>query len=311
MVQPYQQLARGVKFLPCVFALLFALVGLSTAPPNIHAASLSSLNSALSFNWAGVEADGQRGSYNRAQMSFTVPSFKSKGEITIWAGLGGGLGGRAGNVGKNFVLVQAGVDSCLGSCPSLGSNCPDPNSQCNVLWWEIAATLAEEPIQFNQPVRAGDLISVSVASNVNNNGTDQFILKDLTAQPSESHTILVTQQRATQDGQPIPNILSSQGSKLSSLKGVKIPTDGASAECIVERPSVVRSIGNASLASLPKFSSINVSQCDTGLKNKSTLQAISTASVVKQITMTAGQTSTVPRVITDNIQKDSFTLSRA
>ncbi len=306
MTQSYQQLARSVTFLPCIFALLFALVGLSIATPHAYAA-----RRATSGNWSGYEADGNRGSFNRGQIVFNVPSLQSKGKMSLWIGLGGST-----SVGNNYVLVQAGVDTCLGvkQCTQDQPDC-DPNTQCTYLWWEIAPALAAQRIPFTQPINGGDLISASVSSI---NGVDQFVIQDLTAQPAESHTIIITRQNGgsgTLDGQPLTDIRA--GGTLSTLKGIRPATDGASAECIAERPffgQVVNGIPQGSFTAIPGFSPITIAHCQVGSGNNSSLQGIGAFSNVKQTTMTASKTNTTPRMFASNLQgqnEDSFTLTRA
>ncbi len=276
MARPYQQLAKNIKFLPCIFVLLFALLGLSTATPNTHAAAtLSTPNLVTSDNWSGDEAQGKLGSFNRAQIAFTIPSLKSNGDMSIWVGLGGDPTLLGGNP-NNAVLVQAGVDSCLGS--SCFGPCPNPNRQCNYAWWEIADALVVQPIRFSKPISAGNLITVYLESNFNNKGSDRLTLTDLTT--GESHTILVGKQSATKDGQRI-SIITPNG-RSSSLNGIKIVSDGASAECIGERP-LVGSLSGGSFTTLPSFLPVNISRCDVG--NNRLLEAISRAQPVNQITM--------------------------
>ncbi len=282
MAWPYQQLAKNIKFLPCIFTLLFALVGLSTATPSTHAAaSISSPNLVTSDNWSGDEAQGKIGSFNRAQIAFNVPSLKSNGDMSVWAGLGGDptlLGGDP----NSAVLVQAGVDSCLGS--SCFGPCPNPNIQCNYAWWEIADALVVQPIRFNKPISAGNLIAVYLESNFNNKGSDILRVTDLTI--GESHTILVANQVATKDGQRI-SIITPNG-RSSSLNGIKIITDGASAECIGERP-LVGSLSGGSFTTLPVVPPVNILRCDVG--NSRLLEAISSAQPLNQITMVDRGTS--------------------
>src|SRR5437016_4888370 len=90
MARPYQRLVKNVKFLPCIFALLFALVDLSTVAPNAHAADTAvAPQVSASQNWSGFEAKGKLGAFNRAQMAFTVPTVLSAGDMSAWIGVGG------------------------------------------------------------------------------------------------------------------------------------------------------------------------------------------------------------------------------
>ncbi len=255
MARPYQRLVKNVRFLPCIFALLFALVGLSTATPNTHAANAAvAPQIATSQNWSGFEAKGKLGTFKKAQMSFTVPTVRTQGDMSVWVG----TGGDPNQVNPNnpvageqtAVLVQAGVDSCLGNPCS--APCRPSNVQCNYAWWEIADALVVQPIRFRQPISAGDLIVVYLESNLNNSSIDKFIIKDVNT--NEIHTIIISDQGATKDNQRIPII--------GGSNGLNIVTDGASVECIVERPAI--SIQPLVLTPLPTFGGAAVPHCDMG-----------------------------------------------
>jgi hypothetical protein len=272
MIKPHQQLVKNLKFLPCLFALLFALVGLSTATPNTHAAGtappLPSPTNSQSLNWSGYEAIGSLGTFLRTQCTFKVPTLRSRGEVSLWCGLGGdpvGINPTNPDKGKKqAVLVQAGVDSCLGlSCP--GGNL---NIEHSYVWWEIADALVVQPISFSQGIHNGDTIYFYITSNLNKDGFDKFFIRNITTK--EIHTIIVNSQGATDNDQPIPvNTLNGQratmnGTSRKSASEASFPiiTDGASAECILEVPLDAIS---GTLANLPSFGSAQISGCDAGV----------------------------------------------
>jgi hypothetical protein len=278
---PYQRLAKNVKFLRCIFALLFALVDLSIAASNTHAAATPLTSQ--SENWSGHEAQGKPGTFKKVQILFNVPTLTSEGEMSYWAGLGGDPGQLQG---KEAVLVQAGIASCLGS--SCSGDCK-PNKQCNYAWWEIANALVVQPTRFRKGINTGDLIYVYVQSNVNSDRLDIFHIQNRTT--GETHEIRVTDEGATKDNKPIS--ITTPNGRSKSLNGIEIVADGASAECVVERPLIIEPSGNTRFTKLPTFKSVTISRCDVG--NNRIMQAISSVPRINKINMIGNPSGKISR----------------
>jgi len=103
----------------------------------------------------------------------------------------------------------------------------DTGHQINAPFWEVVPGFTEQIVALNTNIQAGDQISVSVGSV----GKDIFLINDLSTGSSASFVV----------------------------RGATHLTDGASAECIVERPSVDRS-----LIPLAEFRAFAISRCLVG-----------------------------------------------
>ena len=175
MTKLHQRLVKNVKFLSSLLALLFALVGIPIATPNTHVASAATIplpTTSLSNNWSGMEATSTVGKFKRVQCRAKVPTLTSDGDVSEWCGIGGDPGVVPGGVG-NAVLVQAGVDSCLGaSCPGNNSNV-----QHNYVWWEIADALVVQPIRMSKGIHNGDDLYFYMELNIGNSGRTNSTLR--------------------------------------------------------------------------------------------------------------------------------------
>lgn len=266
------QLNRSVKnrkFLPYTFALLFSLLCLPITPrPSAYAAA-QAIPAVFSSNWSGLEATGPAGTFRKSQCTATIPQISTRGDVSVWCGLGGdptAIGGA-----QQAVLVQAGIDACLdNNC--IGSNC-QRGVQCNSIWWEIADALVVQPIRFTKKINAGDVVYVYMQSNLHDDNTDLFYLQDRTS--GETHTIRVTNQGATKDG---------NSTRIIGPRPNRIPivSDGASVECIVERPL---DVGSNSFLTLPNFQSTTVTGCDDGRTGQAVLEPITGNATVSTISM--------------------------
>ncbi|HWS85092.1 MAG TPA: G1 family glutamic endopeptidase [Ktedonobacteraceae bacterium] len=275
MTKLHQGFVKNVKSLPCLFGLLFALVGLTTATPNTHAASAATIplpTTSLSNNWSGMEATSAVGKFKRVQCRAKVPTLNSNGDVSEWCGIGGDPTiiprGRG-----NAVLVQAGVDSCLGpGCPGNNSNV-----QHNDVWWEIADALVVQPIRMSKGIHNGDDLYFYIESNIGNSGQDKFYIKNLTTK-EPSHTIIINDQGATDNGNPISiNTIGSGNGKIT------LTSDSASIECILERPLDAVSGMLAHLPVLEKPESIT--ECDAGVGPSSLMTPIGRLLNVNRIKM--------------------------
>jgi hypothetical protein len=201
----------------------------SPTPSSSPASSVS-----LSQNWAGYEAMALPHTFNAAQAYFTVPSINPSmpGDVSAWVGVGGDPS-LVPSGPNGTVLVQAGLDACLGSF----CGCSDSNTQCNTLWWEEFPDFPAETVSFTHGVHAGDQIFVYIDSNVINDQIDAFFMLNKTT--DEYHSVA----------------LSLTGSR-------QYATDGASSECIVERSSDASTNGLLAFADfgMEKISGCEVSQ---------------------------------------------------
>ena len=284
MRRPSRRFTKNAKFLPFTFVLLFSLMGLYIMMPNTYAANLNAFYIALtpavaakphsiatsgSSNWSGYEASSSRGAFKKIQCSVKVPTLTSKGDVSTWCGLGGDPSVLSGD--SNPVLVQAGLDSCLGdSC--VGNN---PNVQQDFAWWEIADALVVQPVHFAKKVRPGDTMYFYIESDNRSGPEDIFFLGNLTTK--ETHKIILNLQGATNDGRPYDI-------DTAGLHGtLHLISDGASAECIVERPI---DANDGTLTRLPIFGSEKIQTCDTGTTSKqASLTPIGFLSNICKITM--------------------------
>ena len=269
------RIAKNMKFLYYTIVLLFSLLGLSITPiPSTYAAA-QAIPSIFSSNWSGLEAAGPIGTFRKSQCTATVPKITTRGDVSVWCGLGGDPSAISPNNptqgSQKAVLVQAGIDACLDdNC--IGTNC-QRGVQCNDAWWEIADALVSQTIRFTQGVHVGDVFYVYMQSNLHDDNTDLFYIKNQTT--GESHTIRVTDQGATKDGTPI---------RIVGPRPNRIPvvSDGASVECIVERPL---NAASNSFLKLPDFQSTTVTGCDDGKVGQAVLEPITSNSTVTTISM--------------------------
>jgi hypothetical protein len=276
--------AKNAKFLPFIFALHFSLMGLYTTIPNTYAANINTFHFALgsavaaqphaivtsgSANWSGYEATSSQGTFTRVQCSARVPTLTTAGDVSTWCGLGGDPSILPGDI--NPVLVQAGFDSCLGN--SCAGN--DPSVQQNFAWWEIADAIVVQPVHFAKNLHAGNNMYFSMESDTRSGPKDTFLLKNLTTK--ETHKIIINLQGATDNGKPY------HINKIGLDGPLHLISDGASVECILERPL---NAGDGTLAHLPTFGSEKVQTCDAGTTSKQTkLTPIGSLSNISKIAM--------------------------
>jgi hypothetical protein len=151
-----------------------------------HRASIES-----SDNWGGYVALGSSGTFKEARGSFTIPSLDPSvsGIVSPWVGLGGKK--------TSAPLVQAGIDSTMSS-----------GKQSNRAWIEAFSEKnnVEKYFTFNRGLHAGDIISIVVSSNLNNNHIDNFYIENTNTRENISF----------------------------SLRGPHL-SDGTSGECVLEK----------------------------------------------------------------------------
>lgn len=265
MIQLYR-LAKKMKLLSWIFALLFALLGLSTTAPT-HAVP-SAIPSVFSPNWSGFAATGPLHTFTKSECTVQVPKVTSPGVVSSWCGLGGipdSVNPQNPTKGaKQAVLVQAGVDACLNSRFCLG-NCRR-GVACGSAWWEIADALAVQPVPFRKGIKPGDVVHIYMQSNIRNDGTDVFLIQNLTAPRQETHTIVVNSQGITDNGRSV------QINDPNPSKSFPIVTDGASVECIVERST---STADFSLIPLGDFQSTSIATCNDARVDHLSMEPIS------------------------------------
>jgi hypothetical protein len=279
----------------------------ATVTLHTHAASRITVPipvATLSSNWSGYEATGPAGTFKKSQCRAQVPTLTSRGDVSAWCGLGGDPSFVPGGSAKT-VLVQAGLDACLGPTCFGGNS----NTQVNFAWWEIANALIVQPVRFTKGVKAGDDMYFYMESGINNSIEDKFYLRNITT--NESHTIIVNPQGATKDGVPIS--ISTINGNTRRTSNIPIVSDGASVECIVERP--LNAITNT-LINLPSFGSEKILSCDVGTEQSRLLQPIGVIPTVSKISMinksrsqgTSG-TSLLTSVTTFSGLFDTFTVA--
>lgn len=276
MTRLHQGLVKNVTFLSCLSALFCMLVSQATLTSHTHAASRVTVpipTSTLSSNWSGYEATGSVGSFKKVQCQAQVPTLNSRGDVSAWCGLGGDPTFVPGGAAKT-VLVQAGLDACLGPSCSGGN----ANGQSNFAWWEIADALIVQPVRFTNGIHSGDNMYFYMESGVNNSTEDKFYIRNITT--NEAHTIIVNQQGATKDGQSIT--ISTITGNTRRTSNIPIVSDSASVECIVERP--LDAITNT-LINLPSFGSEKIGGCDTGSEQSRFLQPMGVIPTVSKISM--------------------------
>jgi hypothetical protein len=296
MTRLHHRLVKNAKFLSCLSALFFILLSQATGTSHTYAASRIAVPvpvSTTSSNWSGYEATAQVNTFKKVQCQAQVPTLNSRGDVSAWCGLGGDPSFVPGGP-ANTVLVQAGLDSCLGpSCINGNSN-----AQSNFAWWEIADALIVQPVQFSQGVHSGDNLYFYMESGLNNNVEDKFYIRNITT--NESHTIIVNSQGATKDGQSISLSTISGNTRVTS--NIPIVSDGASVECIVERP--LDAITNT-LINLPSFGSEKIGGCDTGLEQSRLLQPMGIIPTISKITMFNRGGSNAPAALLTNVTRFS------
>ena len=283
MIRPSRRLAKNAKFLPSIFALLFSLM-LYTMMPGTYAANINTFHLALapavaalphavvtsgiSSNWSGYEATSSEGTFKKVQCSAKVPTLTSAGDVSTWCGLGGDPSVLSRNITP--ILVQAGFESCLGN--SCAGN--DPNVQQNSAWWEIADALVVQTVHFAKMIHPGDDMYFYIESENRSGPEDIFYLSDLTTK--ESHKIIINPQGATNNGRPYKINTAGLNGTLHFI------SDGATVECIVERPL---NANDGTLTRLPIFGSEKVQTCDAGTSKQAGLTPIGFLSNISKITM--------------------------
>ncbi|HWS85237.1 MAG TPA: G1 family glutamic endopeptidase, partial [Ktedonobacteraceae bacterium] len=184
MTRPSQQPVKTFHRLYCLLTLLFSSVvlfqGTHTIPSafasSYPSSNLSSLVSNSGDNWAGYEALGRSGTFNKAQTYFTIPSLNpsTQGVTSEWAGIGG-----ESAVTHSPVLVQAGVDSIMDSS----------RNQSNEAWIEVHDVYPSRYIHFLHGLHRGDGIYIYVESNVNHSGYDKFYIQNRTTHEELSFSL--------------------------------------------------------------------------------------------------------------------------
>jgi hypothetical protein len=251
VTESFEQQANAVKWLSCLLGLALALVVVMQTMGYLHAApAIVEAQSAInpvqhshrsngndtSANWAGYTLQDNPGTFQRAKVTFTIPKLTGSPnvnkQVSLWAGVGGDT------TASNLVLVQAGVTSYID--PATGSY---PAGQLNYAWWETVPDDGEATLlNFTQGLNAGDSVTVNVKSSPDPTITDPHKIADYFSitdhATGEAHSLTIT----TNDD--------------------SYQTDGAIAECILERPGFQQSDGNYKLYPLPKFtSSVSFTNC--------------------------------------------------
>lgn len=203
-----------------------------------HFTSKSPTN-AMSLNWAGYVATGGPATFLRARVTFTIPTITSKpdpnGVVSLWAGVGGATSNLVGS------LVQAGIDSALEPADKFS---PKPY-QVNEAWIE-AFPQDTQILTFANPksLSTGDSVTVEVKAEINkknHNVSLSFTITDNTTKESQKFSISTTD--------------------------ATFQTDGASGECIVERPF---SLITNNFFILPQFGTAKLSGCQVSKANNAT-----------------------------------------
>lgn len=193
MARPSLQPVKRLCNLYYILALFLLPVTLFRGPHNLLGLSTNrypysyqpSTASTSGSNWAGYEALGLSGTFNKAQAYFTIPSLNpsTQGVTSEWVGIGGEPA-----VTNSPVLVQAGIDSFMDYS----------GSQSNEAWIEVANTFPSHDVQFLHGLHRGDSIYVYVESNVNNSGYDKFYIQDSTTR--EEYSFSLSGQQYITDG---------------------------------------------------------------------------------------------------------------
>jgi len=243
----YVRKMAGRNHLSCciLFVILFTLSACSQTvgrPSALHSPSLAQTSQQKGTQpapragttqtdiWAGYIARGKRGTYTEASMFFTVPKLRgTRGVADTSASEWVGVGD---GLTSPIELVQAGVSSDV-----------DPRGhQTNYAFWEVVGnglSVSVQPLALT--VKPGDRIWVYVGSNANHDGYDGFLVEDLT-----------------------------QGTSQTAYKwDPNAFSDSASAECIVERPSI-----NTGPRPLAQFGTISIRGCDAYTNGQRGMAAI-------------------------------------
>lgn len=184
MARPSLQPVKIVRCLYFIITLLLSSVvlwrGIYTIPrvfaSNYSSSNLSSIVSNSGDNWAGYEALGRSGTFNKAQTYFTIPSLNpsTPGVTSEWVGIGG-----EPVITKSPVLVQAGVDSIMDSS----------GNQSNKAWIEVNDVYPSRYIHFLHGLHKGDGIYIYIESNVNHSGYDKFYIQNRTTHEENSFSL--------------------------------------------------------------------------------------------------------------------------
>ncbi len=269
MVSLLKHSINNVKLLSGLCWLAFTLILLVPMTQQAYAASVKipslqyasnphfkfAAANATSSNWAGYVATGRPATLLRAKVSFIIPTLTGKPDLNKVVSLWAGMGGANSNVITS--LVQAGVSSMI--LPA-DSTHPKPY-QFNWAWFEDYPQ-PSQIITFAKPnsLRAGDSIYITIKSepdHLHKKINDHFEIRDTTSNEMQSGIYLSTDR--------------------TSL------TDGASAECIVERPSDA-STGQA--LDLPTFGTASLSECQVSTaKDPTTVYAIANAPRIFRVDM--------------------------
>jgi Peptidase A4 family len=193
MARPLLQPVKNVRCSYCIATLLVSSVvlflGIRTMPSVFASSYPSSNQSAIvsnsGDNWAGYEALGRPNTFNKAQVSFKIPSLdpSTQGVTSEWVGIGGER-----VITNSPVLVQAGVDSFMDSS----------GHQSNEAWIEVHGVYPSQNVQFLHGLHRGDSIYVYVESNVNHSGYDKFYIQNSTTH--EEHWFSLAGQQYITDG---------------------------------------------------------------------------------------------------------------
>jgi hypothetical protein len=143
----------------------------------------------LSGNRAGYQALSPLHTFNKIQASFIVPTLDLKQSkpgdqlhLTV------ALGGNPNLINPPFLVTDIGVKSTV-----------DPSGhQQNELWWKPAGPLPEQLLPFTRGIHVGDIINVTLQSNVNNDNNVVFTFLDKTT--GETKTGHVSGQQYLSDG---------------------------------------------------------------------------------------------------------------
>lgn len=183
-----------------------------------------------SKNWSGNVDYASRYTFGIAEAEFNVPSLFIPGSpINSHVSIWAGLGGDA-DFTSPTVLVQAGVDSSV-TCGSC---------QYNESWWEVWPYNEEQNLPLSR-LNSGDDIYITVTSNNSNDGQDYFYIENITANSYSSKTVTIR----------------------------SYISDGATGECVLERPGIFGTNQYYALAQFnPQQSNTeNISNCAvTGVK---------------------------------------------
>ena len=196
----------------------------------------TSTKNATSINWAGYVATGGPATFLKARTTFTIPTITGKPDpnriVSLWAG----VGGTTSDIVRS--LVQAGIDSALEPADRSSSK----PYQVNEAWIEVYPQ-PPQTLPFTNPksLSPGDPIRIEVKAG----------------QDKQNHKIKLSFT--------ITDNASNETQTLSlSTSDATFQTDGASGECILERP--LFSITN-DVVILPQFETANFGECQVSKAN--------------------------------------------